>query len=588
MSSIILVGIVILIIIVVAVVLFRKSKHGDEQRPSYAVLTDDGFTGVPISQLAQPKEFYLTYHEATLRYLQAVYPAARDTLKSLSILQLASFYNSLWFYYNCSGKYTDSDIVPFQGTAQWDALPCATEVPLPYTPQGWLYNFYTYNKFNVPEIYSDSDPSVSYLKLQNASSGRAGVMGTYLNNSVRSSGIMWLPNRTIQRDVWYPNGLFNQKALVPNAPDKWVVQNGLPTSFHFPEGWYGELGDGSYIEVTHSPSETGDAINQSPWWWYNVCPGSGMFLQLGKTIAVKNKISGIFIMAQRLAQTEAGKVILRKWYNSTDPYVITWGIVGLCGYDATAKQTYCDFNIQECGRACNPGPVGYSRAANHPFSNFYQEALQYQNNVLKDPTNYPTADTIRKAIDLAVDNKNYNLAHVAEHLLADETNFFFGIQLGLDTIQFYEDPNGNDNYVFEIIDLRIPSSALAAAKQRDYSGFMTIATTDAKPILIGTNRWKDPQVAHHNRYREDAIQEYLKNAYDKDWISIRDPFDVFNDSRVIRCEGLSLEKVCESDSGPGYARSMYCKGLYFSNQWKCLSLGGEFNACQLQGSNINC
>ena len=158
-------------------------------------------------------------------------------------------------------------------------------------PQGWFYNFYTYQKYNVPEVYSDSDEYKKYLQLKNASSNRAGVMGTYRNRNLRSSGIMWVNQRSIQRDVWYPNGIQNQKKLEPKQPDQWKIVVGQPQSFFFPDRWYGDLGDGDYIKVTHSPSDTGDALNMSPFWWYNVSVGCGMFLNLGKTLAFKNKIN---------------------------------------------------------------------------------------------------------------------------------------------------------------------------------------------------------------------------------------------------------------------------------------------------------
>lgn len=582
---------IVLGILIVLIIIFSLTCSN---LPPYAHLTSDGFGGVPISQLAQPRAFYAAARAPTLKYLQAVYPAAKSSLAALNDLELASFYNSLWFYFNCKGRYTDNDLEPLRGTSEtkWDALPCAAEIPLPYTPQGWLYNFYTYQKYNVPVIYSNSDPSTVYLAVENASSTRAGIMGSYQSRNARSSGIMWVMQRTIQRDVWYPNGLRNEKELQTGVPDNWHIKVGMANQFHFPVGWYGGLGNGQYIEVTHSPADTGDAINQSPWWWYNVSVGSGMFLQLGKTLAVKNKISGIFTMARMLAQNGEGRTLLQKWYNTTDPYQITWGIVGLCGYDMAAKQTYCDFGHQECGHACYPGQIGYSRAAGISLSSFYEEVL-----TLQGSRDAPNKDTIHRAIDLAVSNQHYALAHVAEHILADETNFFFGINLGLDTIQFYEDPNGNDNYVFEIIDLRIPLSSRARARDRDYSGFMNIVSPNARPIEVG-NTWRDPNVAHQNRYRDDAIREYLENAYANNWISIRDPFDIYNNSKVLKCDGLKLNRPESVDLGQSRqpcagnrtANSMYCDALYFMNQYKCLALGNEFNGgtCKLTGADITC
>ena len=586
------IGIISIIVLVLLFISLLVVLCCSSSKPSYITKTKDGFKGVPISELNQPLAFYVKHKDTTLTYLKVVYPAAVEKLESFSALQLASLYNSLWFYFNCAGQYLDNDLghlIDSEGKtvpAQWGPLPCAQQYPLPYTPQGWLYNFYTYNKYNVPEVNSDSDPKQIHLKVQNSSSNRAGIMGTYIDRWTRNSGIMWVNNRSIQRDVWHPNGLHNHKLLNSDDPDQWEIVVGQTPTFNFPDNWYGNLGDNQYIEVTHSPPFTGDALNMSPFWWYNVNVGSGMFLFLGKTLAVKNKISGIFYQARLLARTSAGRQLLMKWYNSIDPYEITWGIVGLCGYNSVTKQQYCDFSLQECGKACDPNVIGYLRAANlqDTISSFYVETMKLQKS-LGIAGDTPTQEAIHKAIDLAIDNQHYGLAHVAEHVLADETNFFFGLNLGLDTIQFYEDPNGNDIYCFEIIDLRIPESAKAAAKNRDYSGFMNIKVPNAKPIDTPSG-WIDPAVAHLNSYKEGAIKEYLQNAYDNDWVSIRDPFDVYNAKKVIKCNGLVLSKPCNGK----YANTMYCDKLPLLNAYKCLALGNEFNnnTCELIGSNPTC
>jgi hypothetical protein len=536
--------------------------------------------GIPTSQLAQPHSFYKKHRQGTLTYLQAIYPTAKQDLEKLSDLDLASFYNSLWFYFNCRGRYTDNDLGSLTGKnddTKWDPLPCANQFPLPYTPQGWLYNFYTYQKYNIPEIYSNSDSSVVYLQVENASSNRAGIMGTYISPSIRSSGIMWVMQRSIQRDIWYPNGIFNNKPIQPNYPDNWQIIVGKKPEYNFPNGWYGKLGDNQYIEITHSPSNTGDALNMSPFWWYNVSVGSGLFLNLGKTLAVKNKVAGIFEQAKLLANTPNGRNLLTSWYNTTDPYTITFGIIGLCGYNSETGQRYCDFSKQACGIACEPNPIGYAKASNTTISNFYTETIKAQQTMLGIPEFVPTQEGIKLAIDLARDNKNYFLAHVAEQLLCDETNFFFGVNLGFDTIQFYEDPNGNDNYVFELIDLRIPQQYLSGARNREYSGFMNIVDPNAV-------QWSTSAVG--NSYKDSVIAEYLQNAYNNNWLSIRSPFDVYNEKKVLKCSGTVLSRVC----GGGYAKSMYCDELPLLSAYKCLSLGNEFvnDSCVLTGANPTC
>lgn len=581
---------VILIIIVVIIIYIMRSMNINKN--PYIVKDNHGFGGTSINELLRPQNFYSINRNATLRYLYGVYPTAKNDLDSLNDLELASFYNSLWFYFNCNGQYNDKDLGSFTGKyddTTWSPLPCKNTYPLPYTSQGWLYNFYTYNKFNIPEIFSDSDNSKTYLKVENASSGRAGIVGTYVNKNTRSSGIMWITQRAIQRNIWHPNGLFNAKPLNSSSSDDWKITVGKYPSFGFPNGWYGKLGNYQYIEVTHSPSYTGDVPNMSPFWWYNATVGSGLFLNLGKTLAVKNKIAGIFVQCEMLSKTVNGRILLKKWYNSINPYEITWGIIGLCGYNMTTGQQYCDFSKQACGYACNPDPIGYYRATNlAPMTNFYQRTLEIQKNTLGVNEQRPNETAIKMAIDLAIDNKDYILSHISEQLLPDETNFFLGINLELDTIQFFEDPNGNDNYVFEIIDLRIPKKYRTQAKNRDYSGFMKINNPNSKPTINPNDhsRWIDPGTAFLNSYKEEAINEYLKDVYDNNWLSIRNPFDIYNDDKILKCQGLILEKICNGQ----YAQNMYCSNLPLLNEYKCISLGNDINnnSCILNGDNPTC
>ena len=583
--DIVIIVLIVIIVIILGIMIYLKLQKCSIK---YFHLGKDGFEGgTKISCLKQSKDFYMKNKDQTLKYLLGVYPAGAESLKKLSALELASLFNSLWFYYNCAGEYKGDDLESLTGNNDdktWGPLPCKSTFPLPYAPQGWLYNFWTYNKYNVPEINSNSDNSIEYLKVENASSNRAGVMGTYKSPKLRSSGVMWYPQRSIQRDIWYPNGLYNDKKLREDQPDNWITTRvGSTPEFNFIPNWFGGLKDNHFIEITHGPANTGDAINQSPWWWYNGCVGSGIFLNLGKTLAVKNKVAGIFEQVKLLAKTKSGKETLMKWYNTIDPYTITFGVVGLCGYNSVTKQKYCDFTKLACGEYCKPQSIGYANAAGlkNKLLSFYDETVKYQNMYLDELSKVPTEKGIKTAIDLAVSNKNYEIAHISEQLIADETMFFLGINLGLDTLQLYEDPNGNDNYCFEMIDMRIPEKYKKDARNRDYSGFMNI-TNNGKP-------WsKDAQ---NNSYKKECIDEYLKEAYDKNWLSVRDPFDISNESKVQKCKGVILSNVCKDAEGkPITAHSMYCENVPLANSYKCLALGNEFtqNTCVLNGPDPTC
>jgi len=531
--------------------------------------------------LDQPNNFYKQKRNATLTYLNAVYPQGKDSFNKLNDLELAYFYNSLWFYYNCSYQYSDNDLGSFTGDnkdTKWDPLPCATKYPLPYPPQGIFYNFWTYNKFNMPTIYSDSDESKEYLQLSNFGSGRPGMAGSYKNNKTRSSGIMWINARTIQRDIWSPNGLVNNKNINDKV-DNWHSVNDQKINWNYPNDWLHGFKDNQYIEITHGPSNTGDAVNQSPWWWYNACIGSGIFLNLGKTFASLNKLAGVFDLSSKLAETSEGKQKLIDFYGSSDPYDICFGIFALCGYDTLKKQNYCDFRYCSCYGSCAPMKLGYSNATGITFNYFYNEIINYQKNVLGIISDIPTKEGIKASIDAARLNTNYLLAHISINLLADENCFFLATNLNLDTLQFVMDPNGNDLYVYEIIDLRIPERFKNDAKNRDYSGFIEI-----KNNINNISNYDAP----NNTYKKEIINEYLTNAYDKMWISLRDPLDVYNNSKAVKCDGIVHYNVCGDKNSP--AQSMFCEKAPLANAYKCLALGNEFNGntCILTGNNPTC
>ena len=116
-----------------------------------------------------------------------------------------------------------------------------------------------------------------------------------------------------------------------------------------------------------------------------------------------------------------------------------------------------------------------------------------------------------------------------------------------------------------------------AAKNRDYSGFINIYNPNAS--VWSTDALK-------NKYKDSAISEYLQNAYNNNWLSIRDPFDIYNENKVQKCNGTILSNVCNGN----YAESMYCSQVPLSNSYKCLGLGNEFNnnTCILSGSKPTC
>ena len=69
-------------------------------------------------------------------------------------------------------------------------------------------------------------------------------------------------------------------------------------------------------------------------------------------------------------------------------------------------------------------------------------------------------------------------------------------------------------------------------------------------------------------------------------LSLRDPLDIYNNSKAKNCTGITDFNVCNNES----AQSMFCKEAPLIDAYKCLALGNEFNGntCILTGENPTC
>jgi hypothetical protein len=300
----------------------------------------------------------------------------------------------------------------------------------------------------------------------------------------------------------------------------------------------------------------------SPFWWYNVNFGSGIFFNLGKTVAFKTKVAAVLGLAKMLAKTKDGKDLLKEHYETADPYEVVWKIVADCKCNPKiwfcAGDPKCNSANPEyvCKSQCTQKSLGFGTRVNlsEKLDTFEKLALNYVGGTTL------TAAGKRAAIDAAAENRDFYLAHVSEQVVVDEPAFFFAIHLGIDTVQFYEDPNANDNYCFEIMDVRIPKEALPLALKRDYTGFMNL----------------DDDGAHF--YKPESIDSYLKSAYDNNWLTIRDPLDIRNESKVLKCEGLAEE-----------VSNTHCQQIPLADAYKNISFGKALNPnCSLAGPDPTC
>jgi len=528
----------------------------------YSPVEGEGFTGVRVKELVQKPSFYKKYRESTLNYLLSVYPTSKESFESLSDVLLASFYNSLSYYYNCQFEYHQEDL---KEEDRWDAMSCKDKYPLPYPPQGWFYNFYTFQKYNTPIVFSDSNINKPYLNLKNFGSCRPGKAFDYTSDKDRAGpGLFWLNCRSLHRDTTFPNGL-----VVVNSKNRqrWKFSENKEIGWNYPMGWSNGLPNNSFIEVTHTQPVPG--LAQSLGWWWNGVAGSGMFLNLGKTMVATNKMDAVY----RLLELQS-KDFRKKWFGSDDIDEIIFGFAGYCGYNQEKNIHYCDPRYTRCNEHCEPDYLGVLRASNLPISNFYKETLRFQRvkNISKDSK--PTKEGIQKAIYFARNNLDYRLSRVSSKIIFDEVMFFLGMNSNIDTIQLPTDPNMNGYFVFEIVDLRMPEKYLQKARNRDYSQFLDLQ--------------ENP---NDNKYKDEAIKDWLEDMIKNEIITSRDPLDIYNKKKVSKCLDVSnLYSDCKGkDKGKWY--NFYCSNIPITNEFKCLGMGDDADgkgSCVLKGEGMTC
>jgi hypothetical protein len=401
----------------------------------------DGFSGIKISDLIKTPEFYFQKREKTINYLLSIYPLGKESFQKLNDLQLASFYNSLNYYHAC-------------------------HVSLPYPPQGWFFNFYTYKKYNFPRIFSDSNEEREELRLENFIS--------------ESNGI-------IQRDIWFPNGLSITKI---GEEDVWQYVFNKKISWNYPNKWFEGIKDNNFIEVINSKP-----LAQSLGWWWQCVTGSGVFLDVGKSLRVKNKLDAVYTLLKKM-----NKDFLKKYFGNEDIYDIIYNLIVKCL--CNDKYTNCD---------CEPDYEGVLKESGLPVKNFENELKRFQKrNNIKD-----YKEAFQKSIHAAINNLDYRLNRINSKISLDETIFFLGINTGYDTIQLSQDPNINGYYIYKIIDLRIPKEYLKNAKEREYSDFINIK--------------EDP---NDNQYTQEFVQKFIDKVVNEEILTVRDPLDIFNKRKV--------------------------------------------------------
>lgn len=465
--------------------------------------------------LIQPINFYEDRQQGIKSYLQSVYPTSN--FDTLTVSELAKLYNSLWMWYNCSAEWGPYDVVSsydkngnaIKEKVCWRKLPgCGTKYPiLPFVPQGWIYNFNSYMGVPSDEMIVGNQITFSDSKLDVKDIVGSVPSRTYWfwNNG---PGPVWMYQRAIFRYVYNPGfgDVFQRNGVnyqTPSLTPGEITNKNLPIPWKIPDNWWTGVPSGGYLEVT-AASEPGLAPSP-PLCWFDGWRGSGTWVNVGKTLICRNKVDGVFKMAQEASKTSSGRQQLIKYFNSDDPYEICKKLVSW-SKDLYEGRGACPIN----------GPIVYD---GRPTSPTYKQKIQFnfcnsngtnqgsitglfgQTNMNKAYNFYISdwfdwcGDKTVPMPNSCVDKMRFGTEFMADRQAAimtfDEPLFALGLYLNYDSIQMPHSSNGNGRYQYEYLELRgYPKEV----RNRDYSSFIMTIPQPAPTIVD---------------YRADFMMDYM-------------------------------------------------------------------------------
>ena len=489
-----------------------------------AIITGKKFDFDSIN-LEENNEFYEKHKDATLKYLVAVYPNGKESLEKLNAIDLAKFYNSLWFYYNCESSFKGN--LPTDQYACWQTLPgCGDKYPkLPYTPQGYFYSIKDWVKNWTPWIKATSDMEPSYFTMSLPGSP---IFPTYNGTMFAGPGPLFMYQRGLYRMVYnteipklsvFTDGYGNDHEVrLPKT-----TPNTVKPEWKIPNNWWKGAEDNNYIEVTGA-DEPGMPISGCAV-WIDGWRGSGIFYNVGRSLRCRNKVDAVWLLAKEMSQKYPD--VLKDVYSTIDPYDI---VSVLFEYPCKQKAPTVWDSEKSQKVQCNwcmgaGGAIGGIPQNNTGFSSayFFEPADWYSWCGKKQPSK--SKNRLYGVPNECIDDIRFNRNALGERISAqgpfDEGMTWMGIYLGYDTIQESQSSNGNGYYQVEILELRnYPESV----KNRDYSEYIQ--------KIPGTNCNNSP---NNVEWRTDT--PFLKNFMAKiyQYYSIRDPLDINNDSKASKC-----------------------------------------------------
>ena len=512
------------------------------------------------------------------KYLSKVYPLTNWT--QISTWDLNNFYDSLGFVYNPCSEYSGTDLTvinnnPFDVNTpeynkkvcggSWSSLGLCEDYSSTRPQKGYLLSFNDYHKNNIHTVYSNGTGQIKdWTSYRQTLHWGVSSTGGEISRTCRSGpGPYWLTPFSIIRDFYYPNGINFKNGV-------WsIVCNMSPTLDNHgcqwnpgAKNWTMGYKEGDYIEITHAQNNPG--MPQSVGFWFNGLPGggTGMFLKIGKTHVANNKIDALFTLIIKLKSMsvsdltplmqntksagKSGSEILHSYYNTDDPYVITWkyangewppmsyvsdGSILVDPRDESWKYIG-NKGILNASGLMNSGNIqttiqdgqGYGPNMAVTFSDIAIWWLKQNKQTQGDITLQANKNLIIDAARLPIKPEDYFPNRAGGMVTPDEAICWLSFVLGIETIQMPLSANDNGLWVYEIIDLRLPTPTNTPGLPEIYSNWLT-DSKDRKYSFMNAGPVWNP----------DAQGWWMNHI--QNFISYRDPLNLSNGNN---CENIGF------------------------------------------------
>lgn len=590
-----------------------KSKYKDADQPGNLIC---------ISR----NELHTTNERASniRHYLQSVYPAGKWT--NISIKNLYAFYNSLGYYYNPCSKYWNTDLsgidtneydknTPEYGQVvcgtTWNPLDICESIYAPrQVPVGQFYSFLHYHKTNQASVWSDgSGDMADWTSFRQTLHWGISSTAGEISRSCRSGpGPYWIQTYSLVRDMYFPNGIFFKDGVWSVTCRMSPSMDNFGCTWNQPRNWTSGFKEGEYIEVSHAQNNPGMA--QSIGFWFNGFPsgGTGTFLKIGKTHVGNNKVDTLFTLTEKLKSSSAadlsatmenttfknmsGSEILNHYYQTDDPYTITWKYVngewGGMGTTANGQFIVSPDDpvfayvgnkgvLNASGLMSTPESISTSGPDGHGYMpnmtvKFQDIALWWlkQKGIVVDSVTDITPMQKNMVIDAArnpADDIDYFPNRAGGMVPPDEPICWLSFVLGIETIQMPMSANDNGMWCYEIIDLRIPTPENTPGMPTQYTTWLTAAKQRQYLFIEGGGS----ELPYWNPDAQGWWMQHVQNSF----LSSIDPLDQSSSSSSIPCNNISYitglnEAQCTSNPIPNVPEVPgYDSGGYYDVVNRC-------------------